>query len=130
MTLCTRTSHRVFAVFCIPILVCLGCGHADSTPELDDAGTLFLESQNALKSGDRARSMELLNQSINAQPYAWSLLERAKLYAEDGNDKAASADVAAGLALDPHLKDLIWLRDELKKPKEQRLKTQPPSAVK
>jgi tetratricopeptide (TPR) repeat protein len=96
---------------------------------LDDASNLFLEARRALKAGDRAKAMELYTQSIDAKPYAWNLYERGKLYAEDGNEQAALADVTAGLAIDPQFEDLQWLQEELKKPKEQRLKTPPPSAL-
>lgn len=117
-----------FALAGVAAWCCLGCSEGDNAPKLDDAAKLFLESQRALKAGDRAKSLELLDQSIAAKPYAWSLLERAKLRAEDGNDEGALADVAAGLELDPELKDLQWLQEELKKPKEERFKTPPPSA--
>lgn len=108
----------------------VGCRGGDNAPELDDAAHLFLESQRAFKAGDRAKGLELLNQSIAAKPYAWSLLERGKLHAEDGNDSAAQADVKAGLELDPDLKDLQWLQQELQKSPDKRFKTKPPSALK
>jgi tetratricopeptide (TPR) repeat protein len=100
---------------------------------LDEAATLLVEARAVLADGDREKAVELLTSSVAQRPEPWAYFERAKIYAEDGLDEQAAADVDAGLALDAEHPDLLWLQGQLKKSPKSRFKgksRQPPQASK
>lgn len=105
-----------------------GCGEGELT--VDDGAKALVEASQALKAGDKEAAMQHLNRSIEAKPYVWAYVERAKLHGEKGNDDAARADVQAGLELEPNSSELKWVEEELKKPVQQRFKGPSPAQVK
>lgn len=107
---------------------CLGCG--DGQQPVSNANQLFIDAQSQLTSGNREEALKLFSASIEAEPSTWSLVERAKLHEQLGNEQAALDDCTAALALEPGDPDIEWLQRELKKPKAQRFKgsfAKPPS---
>ncbi len=118
-----------FSVGWLPcMLFVLGCSQE---PSLDESATQFVEAKQALADGDKDKALELLTSSIEARPDPWALWERAKIYAENGADDDAQADIDAGLELDPEHSDLLWLQNEMKKRPTSRFKgrsREPPSA--
>jgi tetratricopeptide (TPR) repeat protein len=109
-----------------------GCGGSrpdGSQFQHDDAAKLFLEAMQ-IRETDRPRSIELLNESIEARPSHNAYYHRARLYALQGDDQMAIADIEAGLKLEPESKDLKWLEAELRKPPQNRKLDKPPTAVK
>lgn len=112
---------------------CLLAGCGGKKFELDEADAALVEARNAIADGDTAKAIEFLDVSIAAKPDTWSYFERAKLLAEEGDDDAAKADVAAGLEIEPEHTELLWLQKQLKKSKRSRFKGssgQPPSVSK
>lgn len=110
------------------LLSCCGCGGEQVT--VSNANQLFIDAQAQLTAGNREEALKLLTASIEAEPSTWSLVERAKLQEQLGNDQAALDDCTAALALEPGDPDIEWLQRELKKPKAQRFKgsfAKPPS---
>lgn len=86
-----------------------------------------------MAAGDEAKAIELLSASIEGEPNLWAYLDRAKIYATQGNDAAAQADCEAALQLAPENRDIPWIQGELKKPKDKRFQGAfelPPSAKK
>ena len=127
-----RFLRRPAAAAAMLLWVVAGCGDSGG-PELDDSAHSFIAAQQALARGDTEKAMQQLTASITARPDAWAYYQRAKLYADAGNDRAALADCQAGLQLDPENANLHWLDRELKKTAGQRFKgtnAQPPSAKK
>jgi hypothetical protein len=109
-----------------------GCGGSEkdgSGFQHDDAAKLFLEAMKT-RATDQAGALDLLNQSIDARPSYNAHFHRGWIYALQGKDAEASADVKAGLELEPESKDLKWLEGELKKPSNQRKLDMPPPPVK
>lgn len=94
---------------------------------------LYHAAAEAQQQGDHPKALDLFSQAIATRPSGYAYLGRAKLYLEMKDEANANRDVEAGLQLDPEHRDLIWLRDQLKKPEKQRFKgsaAQPPSASK
>lgn len=117
---------------CFVVLIFL-CGCSGDEPVLDEAAAALVEARSAIAAGDTTKAMELLDLSITARPDTWSYYERARLHAENGDDAAAAADIAAGLELDEEHAELLWLQKQLKKSKKSRFKGsagQPPSISK
>ena len=115
--------------FATLLLAITGCGQT-SGPDLDDSAESFIAAQQALADGDTDKAKQLLTASIEARPDAWAYYQRAKLYADAGDDAAAQADCQAGLELDAQNSNLMWLAEELKKPQPQRFRgkfAKPPS---
>jgi Tfp pilus assembly protein PilF len=112
-------------------LAAAGCDRAP-TASIPQASDLYLQATEALAAGDKDEALQLLTASIEAEPQAWAYRERAKLYEKMNNDAAARADCEAGLKLAPDDAELLWLKGELGKPKDQRFKgrfAEPPKAV-
>jgi Tfp pilus assembly protein PilF len=110
----------------------VGCGGSQPDGrqfQHDQAAKLFLEAMQ-IRETDRPRSLELLNESIEARPSHNAYYHRAWIYALQGDDQKAIADVEAGLKLEPESKDLQWLEAELRKPPQERKLDKPPSTVK
>jgi tetratricopeptide (TPR) repeat protein len=103
----------------LTILFVAGCGKEEG-PTLSDANQLFLKAQESLEAGDQDQALEHLNASLAAEPNLWAYRERAKLFAEKGEDKAALADCEAALKLVPDDVDIPWIKAELAKPVDQR----------
>ena len=121
---------RQFPKAVLVAVLLLGSGCSTEEAPVSNANQLFIDAQAQLTSGNREQALELLNASIEAEPSTWSLLERAKLNEQLGNDQAALEDCAAVRALEPDDPDAGWLEGELKKPKALRFKgsfAQPPS---
>lgn len=95
-----------------------GCGGSKATPTAE-ANRLFLEAQQLTADGKVAEAKETLTASIAAEPTKWAYVELAKLNAQT-DDVQAAADCEAALKIFPEDPDLLWLREELKKPKEKR----------
>ena len=124
----SQTRHWLSLSLVVASMTCLGCG--DGQPPVSNANQLFIDAQAQLTSGNREEALKLLTASIEAEPSTWSLVERAKLQEQLGNDQAALDDCTAALALEPGDPDIEWLQRELKKPKAQRFKgsfSKPPS---
>jgi Tfp pilus assembly protein PilF len=114
------------------LLLLAGCGGSQrdgSQYQHDEAAKLFLQAMQ-IRDTDRARSLELLTESIEARPSHNAYYHRAWIYALQGDDQKASADVEAGLKLEPESKDLKWLEAELRKPPQERKLDKPPTTVK
>jgi hypothetical protein len=123
-----RPPKRSAHWFCGVLLLLAGCG--PSAPKISDANKYLIEARQAIGDGNTAKALEALNASIDSQPNAWAYMERAKINAQQGNDQAALEDCKEIEKLEPHNRDIPWLRGELKKPKEKRFKGQfaiPPS---
>lgn len=119
-------------VFGCLLLLLAGCGSSQpdgSQFQHDGAAKLFLQAMQ-IRETDQAGSLELLNESIEARPSHNAYYHRAWIYALQGDDQKASADVEAGLKLEPESKDLKWLEAELRKPPHQRKLDKPPTTVK
>jgi Tfp pilus assembly protein PilF len=114
------------------LAVLVGCGGSQpdgSQFQHDEAAKLFLQAMQ-IRETDQARSLELLNESIEARPSHNAYYHRAWIFALQGDDQKASADVEAGLKLEPESKDLQWLEAELRKPPQERKLDKPPTTVK
>jgi Tfp pilus assembly protein PilF len=125
--LMTRNLVVVYLLFAIA-----GCGGSQpdgSQFQHDEAAKLFLQAMQ-IRDTDRPRSLALLNESIEARPSHNAYYHRAWLYALQGEDQKAIADVEAGLKLEPESKDLKWLEAELRKPAQERKLDKPPTTVK
>lgn len=121
----------VAALLMLSLALAIGCGGKKF--ELSEAEAALVEARKAVETGDSAKAIEFLDKSIAANPDTWSYYERAKLYAETGDDDAAKADIEAGLELEPEHSELLWLQKQLKKSKKSRFKGsqgQPPSVSK
>ncbi|MFV2066179.1 MAG: hypothetical protein ACC645_04310 [Pirellulales bacterium] len=113
--------------------IAVGSGCGDRGVQLDDWAEHFVAAQQALDKGDNPKALEELSASIASEPNALAYYQRAKLYSESGDDKAALDDCEAGLAQNARDKNLKWLYDELKKPARKRFKgkfARPPSDFK
>lgn len=119
--LATAASRRVFGLCWASVLMCAlaGCSGERATPTAE-ANRLLLEAKQFAADGKVEAAKEAFAASIAAEPTKWAYLERAKLEAEADDVQAAAADCDAALKLFPADPDLVWLREELKKPKEQR----------
>ena len=104
------------------MVVAFGLGCGGSGVELDESGEHFVAAQQALAEGNREKAMAELTAAIKAGPDPWAYYQRAKLYSDAGDEKAALADCEAGLKIDPENTSLKWLQGELKKPKAKRFK--------
>jgi hypothetical protein len=114
------------------LLLLAGCGGSQpdgSQFQHDDAAKLFLQAMQ-IRDTDQARSIELLTESIEARPSHNAYYHRAWINALRGDDQKATADVEAGLKLEPESKDLKWLEAELRKPAQERKLEKPPTTVK
>ena len=114
-------------------MIAVGPGCGDRGVQLDDWAEHFVAAQQALDKGDQAKAIEELSASIASEPNALAYYQRAKLYSDSGDDKAALRDCEAGLAQDARNKNLNWLYNELKKPSSKRFKgkfARPPSDFK
>ena len=120
----------VFKVGAFAVLVALaGCG-SDENAQFNEARDLFLEASSALQSGDSAKAIEAFTKCIEVMPSAEAYMERAKLYAEANRQEDAMKDCEAALEFSPENPDVLWLIEELKKPKEKRFQgktAEPPS---
>jgi Tfp pilus assembly protein PilF len=119
------------AVGCM-LLLLAGCGGSQpdgSQFQHDEAAKLFLQAMQ-IRDTDQARSLDLLTESIEARPSHNAYYHRAWQYALKGEDQKASADIEAGLKLEPESKDLKWLEAELRKPPQERKLDKPPTTVK
>ncbi len=120
--------NRIAAILVsVAVVAISGC---KDEPILDEAAVGLIEARKAIDEGDSAKAIELLTASIESSPSPWSYYERAKLFAEDGDDEVAKEDIAAGLELDPEHSDLLWLQKQMKKSKSSRFKQPPPSTSK
>lgn len=123
---------RIFSsVLIVWVGLAIGCGGKKF--ELSEAEQALIDARTAIAEGDSTKAIEFLDISIEANPDTWSFYERAKLHAENGDDEAAKADIAAGLELEPEHSELLWLQKQLKKSKSSRFKGskgQPPSVSK
>ncbi len=111
------------------ILTLCGCSKKKSTTA--QANDLFLQAQTFIAAGDTQKALDALNQSIALQPAVWAYHERAKLYAQLGDEKSALADCDAALKLDPGDPDAAWLKGEFAKPAAERFRGKfktPPSS--
>ena len=118
---------KVALLTTLTLLPLAGC--ADK-PVLDEAAHAFAAAQQAIAEGDTEQAMDLLNTSIDKRPNEWYYHERAKLHAQNGDDELATADIEAGLELDPENPDLAYLKKELKKPVRSRFKRASPMSSK
>jgi Tfp pilus assembly protein PilF len=100
------------------LLLLSGCG--DDRPPVSDANKLFLEAIDFLAKGQTDKAMDALNASIAADPTVWAYRERAKLRAQQGNDKDALDDCRAALVQSPDDPDILWLQGEFAKPTAER----------
>ncbi|RIK88931.1 MAG: hypothetical protein DCC67_00150 [Planctomycetota bacterium] len=111
------------------VMACYGCG-GPAQSKTPPSATLLLDAQEAIRQGDDAKALELLNASIESQPTVWNLMERARLNARLGNDEAAKADCQQMLQVEPTTPDAAWIEAELKKPVGKRFEgkfASPPS---
>lgn len=113
----------------IVVVGCSGSQHDGSQFQHDNAAKLFLEAMQARET-DQVKALELLTQSIEARPSYQAHYHRGWIYALQGQDDPAKADVKAGLELEPESKELQWLDGELKKPADQRKLDGPPARAK
>ena len=80
----------------------------------------YIEAKALLDKGQLEEALAALNDSIENGPTFWALRDRAKLYAERGQDEAAKKDCEAALELTPEDADVLWIKKELSKPVAQR----------
>ena len=92
-----------------------GCGEKERATPPDDA--LVFQARDALAAGDKPKALDLYTQAIEIRGTSWAYFERGRLKGEMSDPKGAMEDCVKGLEIDPENRDLIWLRDELKKPK-------------
>jgi hypothetical protein len=114
---------------CLPAVV--GCG--EEGPKLSDSSTYLIEARRAYADGKLDDAITALNSSIEAGPSEWAHLERARIYAIQGKDAEAQADLTALATLSPENRDAPWIQGELKKPVDKRFQgaaATPPSATK
>ena len=109
-----------------PLLVTTGCGKKKVTDAGDD---YFVQGMKVINS-DQAKAIDLFTKAIDTKPTHWCYYNRGLLYAKQGEDAKAKADVAEGLKLVPDSGDLKWLGDQLKKPKAKRKLDKPPANTK
>lgn len=124
---CTASANRLrqsvwWAVFATIALG--GCGGRKATPTAD-ANRLFLEAQQLSAEGNVEQAKESLTASIATEPTKWAYIERAKLNAQADDLQAAADDCEAALKIFPADPDLLWLQEELKKPKDRRFQGKP-----
>jgi tetratricopeptide (TPR) repeat protein len=108
----------------------IGCGGKEATKKEDE---LHREAQIAISEGKIDEAIDKLTQSLDVKPTFYSYFTRGWLYSQQGKDREALADCAAGLELEPANTDLKWLMGETKKPLAQRFKGRnqnPPSSSK
>lgn len=127
---------RSFVIYTILMglisVVLVGCGGSQqdgSQFQHDEAAKLFLEAMK-VRSTDQAQAQELLTESIDTRPSYNAYFHRAWIYALQGKDELAQADLNAGLELEPESRDLKWLKGELQKPAAKRKLDMPPPPVK
>jgi tetratricopeptide (TPR) repeat protein len=113
------------------VAACLlvGCGPEESV--LTDSTQKYIEAKALLEKGRHDEALEALNASIKADPNFWALRDRARLYAERGEDEAAQSDCEAALKIVPDDADVLWVTKELAKPVGQRFQgaaKSPPSS--
>jgi tetratricopeptide (TPR) repeat protein len=115
----SRSFHPAWLVLLLVGFVASACGRS-SGPKAED--TLILDAREAIQADDQQKALEMLSQSLATRPTSYGYYERAKLYADMGNDAAALADCQKGLELYRESRELNWLQSELKKPKTSRFK--------
>ena len=113
-------ASRLWTSAIVLSLVICGCSKSKSTTS--QANDLFLKGKGFLASSDTANALDALNQSIAIEPALWSYHERAKLHAQLGDDRAALADCAAALELEPQDHDAAWIKSEIAKPASERFR--------
>ena len=113
-------SHLVWIGCLLSGVIVIGCSSEER--KLSDANELFLGAQKSIAAGDKDKALEQLNDSIAAGPTIWAYKERARLLAEKGEEGGAKADCESGLAIAPEDADLLWIKGELAKPRDQRFK--------
>jgi hypothetical protein len=126
---------RTWTLECVILLtgaVLVGCGGSQpdgSGFQHDEPAKLFLEAMK-IRTSDQAGAIDLLTQSIEERPSYNVYFHRGWLFALQGKDAEAKADVKSGLELEPESRDLKWLDGELRKPAKQRKLDMPPAPVK
>ena len=122
-----RTRRRSVRTWILPILlatfILLGCrGNG-----LDAATRHMVAAREAIEQGDTAKAIAEYTSALEIRDDFWARFERARLYAETGDDAAAKADCEQALVLSPDHADVKWLLAELEKPAAQRVQSAPPS---
>ena len=115
------------------LAVLLSIGGCSEKPVLDEAAVNLVDARDAIAEGNTELAMQRLDASVAARPNTWAYYERARLYAEQGDDAVAKAAIELGLGLDPKHAELLWLEKQLKKSKRSRFKGKsglPPSTHK
>ena len=110
---------------------CLLAGCGSDEPVLTDSTHKYIEAKALLDKGQQDEALVALNASIEAEPNFWALRDRAKIYADRGEDEAAKKDCEAALAIVPDDADVLWIKKELTKPVGQRFQgaaKSPPSS--
>jgi tetratricopeptide (TPR) repeat protein len=111
--------------------MCLLCSCTSDQPPLTNSAQTYIEAKELLDKGQKEEALAALNASIKDKPTFWALRDRARLLAERGEDGAALKDCEAALMISPDDVDILWIKGELAKPKEQRFQGQfkePPSS--
>ena len=117
---------RNLLLILLPMATIVGC--TPEQPELDDADEHFLAAKDAIANGDQTLAIAELTTSIELREDAWAYFERAQVYASQGDDDKANADIQHGLAIDPNSTRLKWLKRELTRPKSERFTKEPRAA--
>jgi tetratricopeptide (TPR) repeat protein len=129
VVLLRRGVWSLFLAIAMPSAL-LSCG-GKNEPPVSEANRLFIEAQDLRAQGKNDEAIQKLTASIAVEPTLWAYTERAKLYAKTGNDQAAIEDCEAALKIFPNEPDLLWLKGEFNKPKDQQFHGRfatPPSA--
>jgi tetratricopeptide (TPR) repeat protein len=110
---------------------CLLCSCSSQEPPLAGSAQTYIEAKELLDKGQKDEALAALNASIEDKPTFWALRDRARLFAERGEDEAARKDCEAALEISPEDVDIKWIQGELAKPKDQRFQgalKDPPSS--
>jgi tetratricopeptide (TPR) repeat protein len=99
---------------------CFLCGCASEEPPLADSTQKYIEAKELIDKGQKDEALAALNASIEDNPTLWALRDRARIYAEQGNDEAARKDIEAALEASPDDVDVLWIQGELAKPTDRR----------
>ena len=105
----------------------LGCGSDGGGPR---TAALITAANQALTAGDTTAAMTAVNEAIEIEPSVWAYAIRAELHARSGSDDLANSDIEAGLAMDEKNEKLVWIREELGRPVDQRFEEDQPQSLK